>query len=92
MVKTVFCREADAKLFGSGVSGLANFQSDIDVHLNIPAIETPASLELLEEVAAAIRRINGMNKAHVRRGRVPIVHATFNVRVPHYYTLINDRV
>jgi len=80
-IKTTFGRMAETKLFGSIIAGMATYQSDVDVSINIPTMASTVTLDNLEKVASTIRRIRHMKKVHVRRGRNPVVHGTFQVCV-----------
>jgi len=77
-VTTVFCREAQAELFGSAIAGLATFQSDVGEIME---------LRHCEKVASVIMDIRGMKRVHVRKGRAPVVHATFQVGFQFSYLL-----
>jgi len=88
-VKTVFCREAQAELFGSAIAGLATFQSDVYVAVTILTEKPGDTMELrhYEEVVSVIRDIRGMKRVHFRNGRAPVVHATFQVGFQFIYIL-----
>jgi len=88
-IKTLFGRKAGAELFGSAIAGLATFQSDVDVAVTIPTEKPGEIMELrhYEEVASMIRDIRGMKLVHVRKGRTPVVHTTFQVGFQFSYPL-----
>jgi len=79
--KLYFDQETKVELFGSSVANLSTFCSDVDLNLTIPVSSSMEGVDQLGEVAKAIKNIAGMKNVHVRQGRVPIVHATFRVRV-----------